>query len=492
MNDFFISLMLLGAMSSTDGYLPYWMTTNQWGLMPERNGTLTLLSAGSRFDEEKTLQWSWGASVGANSYNNPLDPSSSPVHLMVDEFYGSLRWQCFTLDFGQKRRELDFYGADESLGSLSVTGGHVAESGNARPMPGYTIHLSPVSIPFTKGKVKLYGAYGDYDPSDQRFVDNPLVHRTRVGFRWQASDRLTFDGLLDHYAVWAGNIPGFGEVPANMENYVRTVLGMPAGADGPKTDRTNVIGDQGGSENFRVRYEADTWTFTAQHDIPYNDGSGMGFQNFPDGVNTLCFSWKDKSRWISDILYEHQYTMYQSGPIRIEMFDDDLNPITPPGTPTTGIDQYFANGEYRSGWTHHGRLIGDPLCLPLGVHAGTWTSANVNLGIENNRLKSHHIGLGGSLFHKSPYRLMLTYSVNYGDYYSPYVGESQVGKEWGTVKETGLKQLSAAFTGVVPDLFGVRGLNAMYGFYLDKGELYNDSFGATAGLRYTFAPNARQ
>ena len=39
----------------------------------------------------------------------------------------------------------------------------------------------------------------------------------------------------------------------------------------------------------------------------------MGFQNFPDGVNTLWFGFDDKDRWVTDILYEYQYTMWQSG-----------------------------------------------------------------------------------------------------------------------------------------------------------------------------------
>ena len=42
MNDFIASIMLMGAMASSEGYLPYWMTTNQYGLMPERNGGLVV------------------------------------------------------------------------------------------------------------------------------------------------------------------------------------------------------------------------------------------------------------------------------------------------------------------------------------------------------------------------------------------------------------------------------------------------------------------
>ena len=56
MNDFIASIMLMGAMASSEGYLPYWMTANQYGLMPERNGGLALLQASTQFDQSKTIQ----------------------------------------------------------------------------------------------------------------------------------------------------------------------------------------------------------------------------------------------------------------------------------------------------------------------------------------------------------------------------------------------------------------------------------------------------
>jgi len=77
----------------------------------------------------------------------------------------------------------------------------------------------------------------------------------------------------------------------------------------------------------------------------------------------------------------------------------------------------------------------------------------------------------------------LTYSQDYGTYHNPYKGESQWGKDWGTVKETPLRQVSGAFMGEVPGL--LKGLTLTYGLYADRGELLPDTFGATFGLRYS-------
>ncbi|MBQ6557513.1 MAG: hypothetical protein IJL86_08215, partial [Bacteroidales bacterium] len=64
MNDFVVSLMLLGALGTQTDALPFWATANQYGILPESNGKMALLRAGTSFDESKTLQWRWGASLG--------------------------------------------------------------------------------------------------------------------------------------------------------------------------------------------------------------------------------------------------------------------------------------------------------------------------------------------------------------------------------------------------------------------------------------------
>ena len=485
MNDFFVSLLLLGALSSS-GNLPYWATAGQYGLMPESSGSLAWVRAGTQFDEEKAIQWRWGASLAAAAYNDALDPGSSPLHPMVDELYGSLRWKAFTLDVGSKRREQDFLASDPSLGSLSVTGGHICESGNARTMPGALVTLDPVPIPWTGRHLWLFGAFGDYKTLDLRYVQGALIHRTQVGLRGDIGERLSLSFALDHYAMWGGKHPDHAAMPVNLENYLRVILGRPAGASGDMTDQINVIGDQRGGELVKAEYRGDGWRLTAQHDIPYDDGSGMGLQNFPDGVNTLHFGWDDKDRWISDIVFEYHYTRFQSGPVNVEWFGGEDSPYAPGVRKTTGIDNYFNNGEYRSGWTHFGRTVGEPLFFPVGTHALAWTPSAVTLGVENNRLRAHHLGVSGKLWRSHPYRLMLTYSRNYGLYEAPYAGETAWQRPWGSVAETALRQFSAAWTGRFDRLFGVSGLSCVYGLFADGGEVLPRSFGATLGIRYSF------
>ena len=121
MNDFFFSMMLLGALS-TGGSMPFWAVSNQNGVMPANSGALALVQAYKPFDETKTFQWEAGASLaGTWQPVAPEDPSSSPIHAMVDELYAGARWKVLRADVGMMHREREFLGSGPRLGSLSVT-----------------------------------------------------------------------------------------------------------------------------------------------------------------------------------------------------------------------------------------------------------------------------------------------------------------------------------------------------------------------------------
>ena len=492
MNDFFITLLLMGTLSS-GGPLPFWMTTNQFGLMPETSGAFALARMGSEYDPSQTLQWRWGASLAANYGGSAAtfkEDDEKFISPMLDELYTSLKWKVFSIDLGMKRVGLDYYGAGTpTLGSMSTTGGHIIWSGNARSMPGYFAHLEPVPIPLTGGRVKFFGSFGDFRTLDNRYMKGALVHRTKAGLDIKITERLDFHGEFDHLAMWGGKSDKI-EMPLTFGNYFRVITGRGASAKGTQSDQNNVIGDQRGGELFRFNWKGNDWKLSFQHDIPYDDGSGMGFQNFPDGVNTIWFGFDDKDKWISDVVYEYQYTMWQSGTTHARPTTDEEKQHLDPSDQyhyknhiIVGVDNYFNNGGYQSGWTYYGHTIGNPLIFPKGTHAGTWTGRTVVLGVENNRLKAHHFSVAGKLFRKAPYKMMLTYSQDYGTYAKPYKGETQWKKEWGTVEETPLKQFSAAFIGEIPGL--VKHFTLTYGIYADRGQLLPDNFGGTIGLRYS-------
>ncbi len=495
MNDFFLTLILLGSMSSV-GPLPFWATANRYGLMPDASGGVALMQAGMPYDPSKTLQWHWGTALAADvdSYHPAGTGSGAYANVSVNELYAGLKWKCLSLDLGAMRRDRFFHASNgmPALGSLSVTGGRMAWSGNARPVPGYTLTLHPLAVPFTAGKMEIFGSYGDYVLLDQRFNANALLHSMQAGVKFYFGSKVSVSAGLDHYALWGGTHPEHGPMARNLANYVRMALGMHGTQSATQSDRINVLGEQNGAEFLRVDWlVSPEWKLTAQHEIPYNDKSGMRFQNFPDGVNTLHLSRRqDPSAWITDLLYEYHYTMWQSGTRHERPTTEEERANLDPSDQFRywnhilgGVDDYFNNGEYRTAWTYFGRTIGTPLFFPVGTHAGTWDPSGVTLGVENNRIRAHHFAVAGNLFRRAPYRLMVTYGRHYGTYKAPYKGKSQWKEEWGTVKETPLRQLSLCLDGGVPVRAGSR-LSILWGLYADRGELLPDNFGATLGLRW--------
>lgn len=497
MKDIIVYAMMMGALSSGD-YLPFWSTANQFGVCPEASGGMARLCVKKEFDPEHDFHYRFGSSFVARG-DRFLNSQSWNKFLLVDEMYGSIGWKCLTLDLGMKHPELDYYGASATLGSISSTGGHLTFTGNARSQLGYSLILEKVAVPGTKGHLMFWGQFGDYIGTDNSFIRNRLYHRTKLFTKvyLERQKQWYLTAGIDHYALWGGYWEGYGYSRVNFPNYIRMILGRGAGSDGTDADKNNVIGDQGGSETIGFGYEGKDWTVTFQHEIPYSDRSGMKFQNFPDGVNTVSFSFKDKNRWVSDVVYELYYTRYQSGSIRQEPTDEHGMVIPPaPGMTYTyiGIDDYFNNADFRSGWTYYGRPITSPLFYPAGTLDRTFNRYEKNKAlyrddvwkiqaIENNRIVAHHVGVGGKFFRKFPYRLMLTLSQNYGTYSVPYAGESAFQKPWGSVKESCLWQFSLGLNGEIPHLGKVPWLALTYGIYGDAGEVLEKQFGVSLGLR---------
>jgi len=491
LKDFFISLLLTGSLSGAQQTAPYWSTAGQYDVTPRSTGASTLLQMGMGYDQAKTLQWHWGASLGARTDN------FSKLQFLPDEAYTGIKWKSITLDVGFKRRERDFLATGSDLGSISTTAGNIAWSCNARTIPGYTLELQPWAIPGLDRRLRLMGRFADYWTIDNRYVKNALIHNTAFGISGDVTAWWTITLALDHYAVWGGTHPIYGKMSTSLSNYLRMLVGASSKGGGYiEGDEINVIGNHLGKELIRFDFKGNGWKIVFQHDIPYEDKSGMKFQNFPDGVNTLSLSFDDKTKWVSTILYEFQYTKWQSGtcerrPATVEEIAAGTNPKLYQEVDGSwsiiegGADNYFNNYEYCSGWTNGGRTIGNPLFFMDGTLHGTANPEDVCLGVENNRLAAHHFGLTGMLFHKIPYRLMLTWSMNYGTYHSGrYTGVTAYGSEWKASHQTPRHQFCSGFQCEIP-LLRDR-LKLIPGVFWDRGQVLKDCFAATLGLRYNF------
>lgn len=461
--------------------MPFWAGANRRGLVPEnlsngqnrllagygdnRGGLSGLMTAGAEFAYLTKPEIAITAGLSFAGYG-----VKDSWKGMLDRLYFGISWKKLHLDLGMKDRYFDYNG-------LSLTGGDLAYSGNARNLPGYNLSTDFIYIPYTRKIIGFKANFADYMMIDNRYVDKALLHNEALFVKITPIKRLSLTLGLEMWSQWGGTSEKYGRQPSSFNDYLRVMFGRSGGDDATQSDQINVLGNHLGRELIRLDWHADDFTVTFQHDIPFEDKSGMRFQNFPDGVNTLNFSFKDRDKWVTDILLEFVYTKWQSGPQHDRPATDEELEKNPDNKRVIlgGCDNYFNNGEYRSGWTYYGNTIGLPLFTPMPAEEDGKV-----LGVCNNRVTAWHFGLRGNAAGKVPYKLLFTYSRNFGKYNQSDLGEGADKSIFLSVPE----QFSVALEGEIPHLGKRLPLSLGIGLYGDFGKLYQNSFGLTVRLSY--------
>lgn len=440
------SVSLSGFVSTKDN-LPFWAVSNRYGLMPDGRGGLLEVGVFSDFTDKHKINFAYGVS-GAGFL------SDFDNNILLDQLYISGRWRNLRLDLGMIHRDTEYEG-------ISSTNGDMIWSNNSRTLPGYNLRSDYIDIPWTNKVLSFKFNWADYMMIDDRYVEDTRLHNKSVFLKIKPAHRWEIIVGLEHWVQWGGTSPTLGKQPSSFKDYLRIVCGQEGGEGASTSDVINALGNHLGREHFRINYLADNYTLTFYHDIPFEDASGTDFRSFPDGTYSFYYGAHNKNQWVSDVIYEFYYTKYQSG----RYHDRPINPDRPEDGKKVlgGNDNYFNNGEYRSGWTYYGRTIGTPLMTPLApnVHG-------ITMGIYNNRIIGHHLGLKGYAFQRIPYKAMLTYTLNYGTYGKP-------------LPDLPVKQCSFGLEAGIPDLRHIP-FHIDLGVYGDFGRLLTNNFGVTVKL----------
>lgn len=486
----------LSASASLSGFwgtadkLPFWSSVNKYGLMPESSGGLVYFSLNNAnlFDRNRdnTLRLDCGISA-ALSLSKSFESSEGlwynadkSCNVMIDKLFLKASWKKIHLDVGMNEFKNASFVSDydiSSLNEVTVSQGDIAYSNNARNMPGYLIHSDMINIPFTKGTVGISGSFGDYKMVDNRYMTNVFVHQQSLYLHFRLFKRILVTAGLEDWAQWGGNKPDGTEFPSDLRAYWKVMTGQSGAEDASVSDQINALGNHLGRELFRVIYEGDSYDIMIQHDIPFNDGSGLKFRNFPDGANTIHFSFKNKEKWITDIAYEFYYTKWQSGEVHDRAATEEEIALHGPDhylygrVLVGGCDDYFNSGEYRSSWTYFGRPIGTSLFTSFLPN-----KEGLVLGTENNRIIAHNLGISGKMAGKFPYRICMTYSKNYGHYNQSDTSRYANNPE----------QFSFCMEGKIPftRLFAFN-----YGLYGDFGSLFQNSVAFCIGCSMVLMNN---
>ena len=257
---------------STSNVSPFWAVTGRNGIFPTSDGGLMTAAADVVYGLPLDFNLVSGFSLAASAVPGDWKP-------MVDRLYLGMGWKNLKLDLGMRNRPAEFE-------NLSVSGGNIIWSGNSRNVPGINLYSDYIHVD-RKRIFAFRFSFGNYQMIDNRYVERPLLMERSLDVKFALGSRVDLKMGIGMWSQWAGVSPKYGQQPHDFMDFIRVALGMSGGSDATESDQINALGNHLGREVIRVDWKADDFTMSFQHDIPFDDGSGMGFQNFPDGINTV-------------------------------------------------------------------------------------------------------------------------------------------------------------------------------------------------------------
>ena len=378
--------------------LPYWMIHNQlgkysstanWQELTEGNLSGVTKLAGN-------LNLTFGANLALLISEKGIDPK------IIQAYFG-LTGKFIRLQAGA-------FADDEVMGGLSSSNGDLLRSLNYRPYPKVRLSTNGF-IPFfiAKNRFRINAEYDEGLLTDVRIVDRPHMHHKSLMFQFRKSSTLRFILGLNHYLFWGGNSSQYGQLPDDLKSYFRYITARPGGSNFLETDRLNAAGNHLGSYLFTAEKDFENFQLEIRASHPFEDGSGMVFENLKDNLYTFHFRKNKTGTFMDELVFEYLYSKNQSGDPRLEVAAGI------PGNHIRGGDNYFNHGTYQTGFTYMGQSMGTPLFEPI-----RYNQAGVVAGVANNRVSAFHFGAKGYLSKSLHWKGMVTYSRNFGTYGQPY------------------------------------------------------------------------
>lgn len=374
---------------SSDAELPFWLVHNQQGKYDAVNphNQVALFNGYYKFDSlfkspiDIELAGTYVA-LYSNSFSNNFNELFAKAHL-----------------WGWKL-EAGLFHEPEYFNQLSSTNGNIDRSNNNRPYPRIRFGTNEF-IPFLFWK-RWFSFKAEYDEgilNDERVVSNTRLHHKSLYARAKFTNNVYASFGLNHFVMWGGISPVYGELPSSFKDYLTYITGGAGTSNFPTTDQQNVAGNQLGSYHLQIDFPIKQYKASLYISHPFEDHSGMEFDNWRDNLYGIFINLNEE-KFIDKIVYEFMYTIHQSG--HIHQFGV-----------MRGRDNYFNHGYYRSGFTYKGYTMASPLFSPVLI-------GDQGSGIGNTRILMHHVGFSGKLHKSVTWDGKFTYSRNMGTYNTPY------------------------------------------------------------------------
>ncbi|MDR1526950.1 MAG: capsule assembly Wzi family protein [Dysgonamonadaceae bacterium] len=409
---------------ATGAHTPFWTVNHHWGATAlEANNFYMRAGLFHQQTIARDLLFDFGIDIAGGNHSNYGT-------LWVQQLYGRLQWKKLRLDMGSREDYL-------SLLNPRLSSGDIMNSNHARPHPQIRGSLADfLLVPYTKQNVYLkadfsIGGYLDGKwlenrayPTLHNYAKNVLSHSKSLYFRFgniETQHRQQFTFGFAHKAQWGGVLvqedyqqPGtfiIYDQPQNPDAFIRMLIAKEGSPKASPSDQAFVSGSHWGAYLLKYDYKLKNNQYIhayIQH--PFEDGTGMILQNYPDNLYGL--EWRSQQRaWVSGVVLEYIYTKQQTGPIHLGNLglDQNLGNVIKGGN-----DNYYNNVDYVQGPSYFGKTQGTPLFLSPEYNT------DGSLNFKGNRIQALHLGIEGYLHPYLQYRVLLTSGQNWGKYYQPF------------------------------------------------------------------------
>lgn len=395
---------------SDGSHTPFWLMSNMSGLGSVKTDYGYV--RGALFKEAETSRkFSWEAGVDlAGTWRNQS-------RFYIHQLYAQVNHRSISAMLGSKEIPGEF-------NNPRLSSGNILYSGNALPIPQLRVGIFDFTPVWkTNGwlQVKGYIAYGAFTDSrwekswcapETKRCEGVLYHSKGMWFRGGKTDIFPLQGEIgiEMATQFGGKVFMDGKVIDmyyGWKDWIKAFFPVYKTRDAFTGSESSIVGNMLGAYTIALSWlpESD-WGIKTYFEHYFEDQSQMTFEyGWKDGFWGIEVDLPDNP-YVSAFVAEYLYTKDQTGAV--------LNNSTP-GVPeqVSGRDNYFNHSTY-TGWQNWGLGIGNPLIIsPL------FNSDHV-LRFRSNRVQAWHTGLEGHPTQEINWRVLLSYSKNWGTYSYPF------------------------------------------------------------------------
>jgi hypothetical protein len=363
-----------------------------------------------------------------------------------------------------------------SIVDTTLSSGSYSWSGNTLPVPMVRLGLSEyLPFGFLKNFFSIKGSFAHGWFWDTYIQKSYLHQKTFYGRLGKPEGKMHLQMGIAHHVMWGGEadylinnpVAVNGKLTSTFHNYVAGVVlaKIPkekANSQITTFDGVNRIGNHVGHYDLAFDWRIKKTKFMLYKQHPFEDASGLEFQNLPDGLYGLSVRRNSLSSsffTLKGLTLEFLYTKNQTG-----------DNFTIPGSRFTGGDNYFNHQQYIEGWSYKGNGLGTPF-IPTKYEVKEGVSLN-SLYFPTNRVVVYQAGLEGIVAQKVRFIVKISQSQHYPSSLTP-------------TSNPLYRQFSSLLSLDAPLLnWGNTRLNAQVAY--DRGGVLPESFGAYVGISRDF------